>query len=92
MLVAKLDLFAIDTITSPKLKVLAITSVDGKTSTHPKIGIDAKIGTNVEIDTDPIINTKINIEMKIDTNEPIFDFPHTPRDISINITLIRIKV
>ncbi len=92
LLVAKLDLFAIGTITLPKLKVLAITSIDGKTSTNPKISIDAKFGTNVEIDMDPIINTKINIEMKIDTDEPIFDFSHTPRDISINTTLIQIKM
>ncbi len=73
---------------------MAITSIDGKTNTNPKIDIDAKIGINVEIDTDPKIDTdtKTDTKMKIGTDEPIFYFPHTPREISVDTTLTRIKV
>jgi hypothetical protein len=93
LLVAELDLFAISTIILPKLEILAIMSIDGKIGTNPEIGIDAKINTNVEIDTDPKINTdtKTDIEMKIGIDEPIFDFPHTPREILVDTTLTRIK-
>ncbi len=58
LLVAKLDLFAIGTITLPELKIL-VTVVG-----NAKIGID----------------------------EPIFEFPHTLGEISVDITLVRIKV
>jgi hypothetical protein len=94
LLAAKLDLFTIITITLPKLEVLAIMSIDGKTGTNPKIDTNAKIGINVEIDIDPKIDidTKPNIEMKINTVEPIFYFPHTPREILVDITLTWIKV
>jgi len=93
-LAAKLDLFTIGTIILPKLEVLAIMLVDGKTDINPKIGTDAKISTNVEINMDPKIdtNTKTDIDMKISTDEPIFDFPHTPREILVDTTLTHIKV
>jgi hypothetical protein len=94
LLAAKLDLFTIGTIILPKLEVLAIMLVDGKTDINPKIGTDAKISTNVEINMDPKIdtNTKTDTDMKISTDEPIFDFPHTPREISVDTTLTHIKV
>jgi len=38
------------------------------------------------------MDTKTSIDMKFGTNEPIFDFPHTLGEISIDTTLARIKV
>ncbi len=58
LLVAKLDLFVIDTVILPKPKILMVVAINAK------IGKNYKIGTHV----------KINID------EPIFNFPHTPRD------------
>ncbi len=94
LLVVELNLFIIGIISLPKLEVFAITSVDGKIDTNPKINIDAKIGINVEIDMDPKIDTNIKTDtkMKIGTDEPIFDFPHAPREISVDTTLTWIKV
>lgn len=73
ILVAKLDLFAISTITLPKLEVLAMMF-------DAKFDADAKTGIDVEIDTNPKINTdtKTDIDIKININESILDFPHTP--------------
>jgi hypothetical protein len=39
-----------------------------------------------------LVDPKINIDMKIGTHESIFNFPHTLKEISIDITLVQIKV
>ncbi len=87
-LAVELDLFANGTIILPNLEVSAIVLVDWKINTNPKISIDAKMGTNVEIDTVP----KIDIAMKINLDKPIFDFPHTLKEISIDTTLTHIEI
>ncbi len=82
LLVVKLDLFIINTITLLELEILATMIVD------------AKISTDVEIDTNPKIgaNTKIDTDMKINIDEAIFDFPHTLGEIMVDITLAQIKM
>ncbi len=70
------DLFIIKTITLPKLKMLAMVVADAK------IHNDANIGTN----------TKIKINMKSSTDEQIFEFPHAPREISVDTMPTRIKM
>jgi len=82
LLVTKLNLFAIGTITLPKLQILLAMVIDAK------IGTNAKIGTIAKIDTD----SKIGIDMKIDIDKLNFDFFHTPRKISVDTTPIQIKV
>ncbi len=81
LLAIELDLFVIDTIILPKAKVLVVMS-NTNISTNVKIDIDVKTNTNAKIDT----NAKISID------KPIFDPPHTHGKISINITLVWIKV
>jgi hypothetical protein len=99
LLAAEPDLFAINTITLLELEVLAVMS-DAKTSTNTKTGndakidIDAKINIDEKIDIDMEINidTKTNIYLKFCIDESIFYFPHTQGEISIDITLVQIKV
>jgi hypothetical protein len=88
LLVAKPNLFAIGTITLPKLKILLAMVVDAKIGTNAKLDTDAKTDTNSKIGT----KTKIGIDMKIDINKLIFYFLYTPRKISMDTTLIQIKV
>jgi len=81
------DLFVINTIILPKAKVLAVMS-DTKISTNVEIDIDVKTNTNAKIDT----YAKIDTNAKISIDKPDFDPPHTHGKISIDITLVRIKV
>ncbi len=75
LLAIKLNLFAIDTITLPKLKILVVVVADGK------IIIDTKIGTN----------TKIGTSIKIDIKNLIFDFPHTLRNFLVDTLASKCK-
>jgi hypothetical protein len=78
LLVAKLDLFVIGTITILEPKIFTKVVANAKTNKHAKIGIDAKI----------CVNTNINTNMKINIHEPIFYFPHTPDKFLVDTTPI----
>ncbi len=67
LLVAKLDYFAINTISLQELEILATMIVDAKINIDAKIGtvekihINANIGTNAKIGTNPKISTNTKI-------------------------------
>jgi len=88
LLATKLYLFTIGTITLLKPKKLvkvvvdAKINIDAKTNIGAKTGIDPKNSIDAKIDT----NTKIGTDMKIDINEPIFYFPHRPRNFLVDTT------
>jgi len=88
LLVVKLDLFTISTITLLEPKILAIMAVDAKIGIVVKISLMQKLVRTPKIDT----NTKISTDMKIIINELIFYFPHTLGEILINTTPTEIKV
>ncbi len=104
LLMVELDLFAIDTIILPKLKVLRMMSntkidIDIKIDIDVEIHIDAKTNINAKVNTNAKICTnakidndaKIDTDMKIGRDKPIFHSPHTHEKISVNITSVRIK-
>ncbi len=100
LLVAKLDYFAINTISLQELEILATMIVDAKINIDAKIGtvekihINANIGTNAKIGTNPKIstNTKIGTIWKLILTNQFFYFPRTLEEILVDIMPTWIKV
>jgi hypothetical protein len=72
----------------------AKTDIDIKTDIDAKTSIDAKINTNVKADINAKIdtNSKTDIHIKINSNELIFNFPHTPKEMLVDTMPTLIKV
>jgi hypothetical protein len=62
------------------------------TITLPKPKIFTTMATNATTNMHAKIGIDAKIDMKIDIDEPIFDFSHTLNQISIDIMPIRMKV